>query len=120
MSDAVTREWTLNESDRLAVAAGCYFDPRCGEKVCEFIGRFCHLSQGRWAGKRLELIEWQRRFIMRLFSWRQPGGRRRFRRAYLQAAKKQGKSPLMSALAPYLLLMDDENCAGGVFVRSGP
>ena len=109
MSDAVTREWTLNESDRLAVAAGCYFDPRCGEKVCEFIGRFCHLSQGRWAGKRLELIEWQRRFIMRLFSWRQPGGRRRFRRAYLQAAKKQGKSPLMSALALYLLLMDDEN-----------
>jgi phage terminase large subunit-like protein len=45
---------------------------------------------------------------MRLFGWRQENGKRRFRRAFLMAAKKSGKSPLMSAIALYMLLADGE------------
>jgi phage terminase large subunit-like protein len=43
-----------------------------------------------------------------LFGWRRADGKRRFRRAFLLAAKKSGKSPLMSALGLYLLLADGE------------
>jgi phage terminase large subunit-like protein len=109
MIDTATEEWTLNESDRLAVAAGCRFSVGHGEDVCTFIERFAHLSQGRWAGQKLKLIKWQRDFLMRLYGWRQENGKRRFRRAFLMAAKKSGKSPLMSAIALYMLLADGEN-----------
>jgi phage terminase large subunit-like protein len=106
--DAVTERWILNRSDELAVEQGCRFDQKHADKPCEFMEKFCHLSQGRWAGQKLALIGWQRTFTQRLFGWRQRDGRRRFRRAFLMAAKKQGKSPLMSGLALYLLLMDGE------------
>ena len=66
------------------------------------------LSKGRWAGEPLVLMPWQIDFIMRLFSWRAPNGRRRFRRAYLEIGKKNGKSSLISALSLYMLLMDGE------------
>jgi phage terminase large subunit-like protein len=103
-----TAKWTLNKSDELAVQGGCYFSPKHGEQVCKFIESFCCLSKGRWAGKPLELMDWQRSFIMRLFGWRAANGKRRFRRAYLEIAKKNGKSSLISALSLYLLIADDE------------
>jgi phage terminase large subunit-like protein len=106
--DDVTRQWTLNASDELAVKSGCYFSAPHAEKVCRFIEEFAHLSQGRWAGQRLKLMPWQDQFVRRLFGWRAPDGKRRFRSAFLLAAKKQGKSPLMSALGLYLLLADGE------------
>ena len=45
---------------------------------------------------------------MRAFGWRRPGGRRRFVRIYLEVAKKNGKSTLLSALAVYLDVADGE------------
>ncbi len=108
MIDDATKDWILNRSDELAVAQGCYFSSKHGQDVCDFIERFCVLSQGRWAGKKLSLIPWQRSFLMRLFAWRRADGKRRFRRAFLMTAKKQGKSPLMSSIALYLLLADGE------------
>src|SRR4051794_12028673 len=103
-----TREWTLNASDEMAVAQGHHFSPRHGLKVCRFVEEFCRLSKGRWAGEPLRLIDWQRQFVMRLFGWRRPDGRRRFRRAYVEIPKKNGKSSLLSALGLDLLLADGE------------
>jgi phage terminase large subunit-like protein len=106
--DDVTKTWILNRSDELAVEQGCYFSPKHGEQVCKFIESFCCLSKARWAGKLLQLMEWQRSFIMRLFGWRRANGKRRFKRAYLEIGKKNGKSSLVSALSLYLLLADGE------------
>jgi len=106
--DRVTRRWMLDASDDLAASVGCRFNPAAGERVCHFIEQFCRLSKGRWAGKPLELLDWQRSFLMRLFGWRRADGRRRFRRAYVEIAKKSGKSSLMSAVALYMLLADGE------------
>src|SRR5262249_12834844 len=72
------------------------------------IESFCCQSKGRWAGKPLELLDWQRDFLMRLFGWRTAGSLRRFRRAYLEVAKKNGKSTLISGIGLYLLLADGE------------
>lgn len=100
--------WIRNASDELAVSQGCYFDEDEGARPCDFIERFCRQSKGRWAGQRITLIDWQRDGIMRLFGWRAPDGLRRFRSLYLEVAKKNGKSTLMSGLAVYFLVGDGE------------
>ena len=97
-----------NASDHLALSQGYHFDEAQGLRPIEFIERFCRQSKGRWAGKPLTLMEWQRSFILRLFGWRAPDGKRRFRTAYLEVAKKNGKSTMISALVIYLLLGDHE------------
>jgi phage terminase large subunit-like protein len=56
----------------------------------------------------LKLLDWQRDFLIRLFGWKMPSGLRRFRRAYLEVPKKNGKSTLISGLGLYLLLADGE------------
>jgi phage terminase large subunit-like protein len=100
--------WIRNPSDDLAVAAGCWFDPAAAERPITFIERFCRQSKGRWAGKPLRLLEWQRDFIRRLFGWRRPDGTRRFRSAYLEVGKKNGKSTMLSAIVIFLMLADGE------------
>ena len=62
-----TKLWTLNESDRLAVAEGCFFSPRHGQDVCKFVESFCCLSKGRWAGQPIKLMQWQRKAICACF-----------------------------------------------------
>ncbi len=104
----VPKRWVRNPSDSLAVGKGCTFDEAAGWYVCDFIERFCCQSKGRWAGKPLTLLDWQRDFLMRLFGWRRADGKRRFRRAYLEVAKKNGKSTLVSALTVAFLLVDGE------------
>jgi len=95
-------------SDGSALAEGCRFDESAGRFACGFIEGFCRLSTGRWAGEPFRLIDWQRDYLMRLFGWRRPDGKRRFRTSYLEIAKKNGKSSLVAALAVYLLLADGE------------
>ena len=107
-SPARDPRWIRNPSDELAIAQGCWFDESAGLFVIDFIQEFCRQSQGRWAGQPLILLEWQRDFLMRLFGWRAPDGLRRFRRAYLEIAKKNGKSTMISAVCLLLLLIDGE------------
>ena len=104
----VPKKWIRTKADELAISQGCWVDEAAGEFVCDFIETFCKQSKGRWAGTQLTLQPWQRDFVMRLFGWKKPDGRRRFRRAYLEVAKKNGKSTLISALCLVLLLADGE------------
>jgi phage terminase large subunit-like protein len=108
MTTRIGAKWIQNASDRLAIAEGCRFDLAAGRYVCRFVERFCHQSRGRWAGERITLLGWQKNFIIRLYGWKGPDGRRRFRRAYLEVGKKNGKSTMVSALGLYMLLADRE------------
>ena len=45
---------------------------------------------------------------MPLFGWKRPDGTRRFRRAYIEVPKKNGKSTLCGGLALFLLVADGE------------
>lgn len=100
--------WIRGPADELAIAEGCWFDEERGRAVCEWIETFCCQSQGKWAGKPLDLIDWQIDFIMRLFGWKRSNGLRRYLRAYLEVAKKNGKSTMLSAIVLVLLLYDGE------------
>jgi phage terminase large subunit-like protein len=86
-------------SDDQAIENGCYFDEESGLRVVEFIEGFCKHSVGRFEGEVFLLEQWQRDFIINLFGWKRADGTRRFREAYLEVPKKNGKSTLMSALA---------------------
>jgi phage terminase large subunit-like protein len=105
---SVDPKWIRGPVDVLAVEQGCYFDDQAGQLICDFIETFCCQSKGRWAGKPLTLLDWQRDFVMRLFGWKLPSGLRRFTRAFLLIAKKNGKSTLVSAIGLACLLIDGE------------
>src|SRR4051812_29768392 len=95
---AVPAKWIRTKADRVAASRGYYFDESKGKFVCDFIERFCRQSHDDWRGKPLALEPWQRDWIMRLFGWRRPDGRRRFKQTYVEVPKKNGKSTLVSAL----------------------
>jgi phage terminase large subunit-like protein len=104
----VDPHWIRGPADELAVAQGCTFDRAAGGYVIEFIEGFCRQSKGEWAGRPLKLLDWQTDFILRLYGWRRPDGTRRYRTFYVEVAKKNGKSTLVSGLVLYHLIADGE------------
>lgn len=109
MPRKVAKRWVRTPNDERAVAAGCWFDAAAASRVRDFLQKFlCH-SKGQWAGKPFELLKWQWEDVVApMFGWKRPDGTRRFRRAYIEVPKKNGKSALCSALALYLLMADNE------------
>lgn len=65
-----------------------------GERVCEFITRYCKAPEGKDVGKPLRLMPFQRDFIKAVYD--NPSGTSR---AYLSIARKNGKSALIACLA---------------------
>lgn len=86
------------------------FDVAAAERVCKFIELLPH-TKGKWAAKRelIELQPWQCFIVCNLFGWlRKSDGLRRFREAYLQIPRKNGKSLLAAAIALYMFVADGE------------
>lgn len=96
-------------ADQQAVEEGCYYCQKTAHRVVRFFNEFlCH-SKGEWAGKAFTLLDWQEWDVIRpLFGWKRPDGTRRFRRAYIEVPKKNGKSTLCAGIALYLLKADGE------------
>lgn len=115
--------WIRNWSDVEAVLDGCFFDIAAGYDVIDFC-QYVHHFEGEWAGEVFEPADWQVYDIfMPLFGWKRanpeynpaiPKSRRfirRFRRAYIEIPKKNGKTFMCSVLAIYLLDYDGEQGA---------
>lgn len=101
--------WIKSEADEKAVLRGCFFDAEAGERVCAFFERFIRHSKGQWAGQPFVPLAWQRdELLMPLFGWKRRNGFRRYRMAYIEIPKKNGKSTLCAGLGLYLLTKDDE------------
>jgi len=71
-----------------------------GPYVIEFIQAHCRLTKGERAGQLVKLLPWQRDLITDLFAHTAEGVRR-YRRAYVQMARKNGKTFLMACVALY-------------------
>lgn len=91
-------------------ASEFYFDERAASVACNFFEKLLVHSKGEWAGKPFELQPWQRNDIIRpLFGWkRRSDGTRRYRRAYIEVARKNGKSTIAAGIANLLLFADGE------------
>lgn len=85
------------------------FDPDKGARVCRFIETLPH-TKGRWAAKKetIRLEPWQCFIVVVLFGWFRKNGKRRFRAAYLEIPRKNGKSILAAGIGLYMLLADGE------------
>ncbi len=60
---------------------------------------------------RVESVPLEEFFIKVLFGWQRKEGGRRFRKAYLEIARKNGKTELAAAIAVYCFLCDNETGA---------
>ena len=86
------------------------YDRDAADYAVNFIQALCH-TKGTWAGKPFELIDWQEQIIRDLFGILKPNGYRQFNTAYIEIAKKQGKSELAAAVALLLTCGDGEERA---------
>ena len=86
---------------------GLRFDPSAVARVMHFFGFLRHF-EGKFAGKPFKLDPFQRFIIGSLFGWKAADGFRRFRTAYLEIAKGNGKTPLAAGVGLYGLLADNE------------
>lgn len=88
-------------------ARGLYFDEREASIALDF-AELLPQSKGEWGGKALVLQGWQKFRIGSVFGWRQADGRRRFRRAFNEVARKNGKSTEAAAIGNILAWIDEE------------
>lgn len=100
---------SVKATKRPEAVPGYAYDQARADRVIKFIETLCVMSKGEWAGKPMKLLDWQKRDIIEpLFGWVDDQGRRRYRTAAIYTPKKQGKSTMLSALALYFLLGDQE------------
>ena len=105
----------LNDLKRQKTAGFPYrFDDARGNKVARFVEQLKHVK-GPLTGQHIRLEPWQCFILTTVFGWVNHGGprdgKRRFRRAYNEMPRGQGKSALSSGLALYLLAADGEGGA---------
>ena len=86
---------------------GLWFDDVAANHIVDFF-RFLKHSKGEWAGQPLELEPWQQFYLWTLFGWKRADGTRRFRTAYQEVARKNGKSTIAAGVGLYLLVADGE------------
>lgn len=87
---------------------GIWFDENSAAKAIRFFALLRH-SKGEWAGQVFVLEPWQQFIVWCLFGWKREGTDfRRFRTAYLEVARKNGKSTLMAGIGLYLFFADNE------------
>ena len=86
---------------------GLRFDPKAAKRVLDFFGRLRH-SKGEWAGQPFVLAPWQAFILWVVFGWMRADGSRRFRTAYHEVSRKNGKSTLAAGVGLYLFAADQE------------
>ena len=94
---------------------GLVWDVAAADRALEFIS-FLALFEGKHAGQPFILEPWQAFIVGSIFGWKRPNGFRRFRTAYIEAGKGQGKTPMLAAIGLYGLVADGE--AGAECVSS--
>lgn len=114
---------------KTGAARGLWFDRQAAERVRDFFTMFLVHSKGEFAGKPFVLTDWQYRDIIApVFGWKrlpkgmnarqaraiplerrvEAGVLRRFRTAYTEVARKNGKSTLLAGVGLYMLVADFE------------
>jgi phage terminase large subunit-like protein len=87
---------------------GLSFDPSAAQFAYEFFEGVLKLSEGQFEGKDFKLHASQAFIVGSLFGWKRADGTRRFRRAFIEQGKGNGKSPLAGGIGLYGLTADGE------------
>lgn len=84
------------------------WDREAAERAIRFFRTVLRLNGGQFEGMAFELQPSQAFIVGSIFGWKRQDGSRRFRRAYIEEGKGNGKSPLAAGIGLYGLVADDE------------
>jgi phage terminase large subunit-like protein len=85
------------------------FDVEAAERICEFVELHPHVKGKKFAGQLMHLEPWECFIFTTVWGWlRRDVHLRRFRRAYTEVAKGNGKSALTSPAGNYMAFADEE------------
>jgi phage terminase large subunit-like protein len=85
------------------------FDLSAAERVCEFVELSPHVKGKKFVGQLMRLEPWECFIYTTVWGWLRRDVRlRRFRRAYIEVAKGNGKSALTSPAGNYMAFADEE------------
>lgn len=83
-----------------------YFDDKAAQNAIKFFSYQVH-TKGKLARTRLKPEPWQEFVLSQIYGWkRKDNGKRRFRRVYLQVARKNGKTFFASGVGLYDMLQE--------------
>ncbi len=112
------RLWAERHARDLALCAqpgghprGLRWSPSAGARAVQFIEGLCTHHKGEWAGRPLILNDIQREIFTQVFGWLRADGTRRYRTAYVEVARKFGKSTIAGGLGLFMLVADGEQGA---------
>ncbi|QJW94709.1 Phage terminase, large subunit [Frigoriglobus tundricola] len=86
---------------------GLWWDQFAADHAIEFFGFLRH-SKGKWNDEPFVLSPWQAFIVGSLFGWKRADGLRRFRIAFVEVPRKNGKTTLAAGIALYLFVCDGE------------
>jgi phage terminase large subunit-like protein len=87
---------------------GLTFDLAAAKRASDYFPIVLRLSEGQFEGKPFLLHPSQQFIVGSIFGWKRKDGTRRFRRAYIEQGKGNGKSPLAAGIGLYGLGSDNE------------
>jgi phage terminase large subunit-like protein len=87
---------------------GIRFDEAAADHALQFFDFLHHYKGDRWEGAVFKLEPWQVFIVGSVFGWMTAEGKRKYRKAYIQIARKNGKTILAAGIALYMLIADGE------------
>ncbi|AHE55529.1 terminase large subunit [Sphingomonas sanxanigenens] len=96
---------------------GLSLDLESADRAIRFFETKLRLSEGQFEDAPLILHESQAFKVGSIFGWKRDGGVRRFRRAYIEEGKGNGKSPIAGGVGLYGMMADGE--AGAEIYAAG-
>lgn len=85
-----------------------HFDVDHANAVVGFIEGLPHIKGSKFAGQLITLSDWQCFIVTTVFGWLNDQGKRRFRTAYIEVPRKNGKSTMSAPVALFCLSADGE------------
>lgn len=96
---------------------GLHWDLAAADRFLRYCRTVLRLSEGQFDGQPFDPQPSQAFILGSLFGWKRADGTRRFRRAYIEQGKGNGKSPMAGAIGLYGLGSDSE--AGAQIYSAG-
>lgn len=87
---------------------GLTWDVHSASEAFRFYREILRLNGGEFEGRPFELHPSQKFIVGSLFGWKRANGHRRFRVAYIEEGKGNGKSPMVAGIGLKMLVADGE------------
>ena len=101
--------------DPYETAGDCVFCQESASRATGFFKDCLTHVKGELSGKPYILSEWQSDIIEAMFGWMKPDGTRRYKAAYIEIPRKNGKSTLCAGIGLYHLFADQTDYGKEVY-----